>query len=251
MNETEHPLFPAKEDDDEPPLIGSISICRFDPVKGTSPFIPRRFSAEEIRDLSQIAELYGGGRYELIGRNTEGNRIVAKRVYEIAGESKPLVAPLPMPDAPPPVRASQQPAQPASPFAGLAPLLPVIVPVVLQYMQTAAADRMAQQQRMQEASQSSQQQMQAMMMAMMQQQQSSSQAFIQAMSSLPHKGSGSSEEFRAGIAFAENLIQGKLDAAAEAGGGETEAAEIMKTIGQAFEMLKLTGNGPPATGGGT
>lgn len=238
-SDLEHPLFPAKDENDDPPQVGKINIARFDPIKGTMPFVPRLFDASEIRDLSQIAELYGGGRYELIGRNAEGNRIVAKRVYEIAGDPKPLVAPLPVePRDTIPVPAHHTPASPASGF-NIATALPVVVPIVLQYLQNAAADRREQQA-----------QSQAMTMAMMQQQQASSQAFIQAMSNLNTRGSNSSEEFRAGIQFAENLIESKMAAAAEAGGGEADAAEIMKTIGQAFEMLKLTGGTPP-TGTGT
>jgi hypothetical protein len=238
MNDSEHPLFPAKDENDDPPQIGKISIARFDPVKGTSPFIPRLFSADEIRDLSQISELYGGGRYELVGRNAEGNRIVAKRVYDIAGPSKPLVAEVPPVESPP---IYHPPVAPA-PVQGInfATVLPVVVPIVLQYLQNAAADRREQQQAQQ-----------ANTLMMMQQQQASSQAFIQAMSNLNTRSSGSSEEFRAGIQFAENLIESKMAAAAVAGGGEADAAEIMKTIGQAFEMLKLTSGSPPVAGGGT
>ena len=229
----EHPLFPATSENADPPRVSKINIARFDPIKGTSPFIPRLFDAAEIRDLSQIAEMFGGGRYELVGRDE--HRIVARRSYEIAGESKPLVQEVPKPvhdTVPSP--ALPPPAQSGMGFGGFAAMLPIVVPIILQYLQNAAAERREQQT-----------QNQAMYMNMMQQQQASSQAFIQAMSNL-NKGSGSSEDFRAGIAWAENFIAGKMEAAAE-GGGETDAAEIMKTIGQAFEMMKLTG-GPPAAG---
>jgi hypothetical protein len=238
MDDLEHPLFPAKDENDDPPQIGKISIARFDPVKGTSPFIPRMFDAKEILDLSQISEMYGGGRYELVGRNAEGNRIVAKRVYDIAGPSKPLVAEVPPVETAPVYHPPAAPAQASQ--MNMATVLPIVVPIVLQYLQNAAADRREQQA-----------QSQAMTMAMMQQQQASSQAFIQAMSTLPQRsGGGSSEEFRAGIQFAENLIEAKMAAANEAGGGEADAGEIMKTIGQAFEMLKLTGGSSPPAGSG-
>jgi hypothetical protein len=237
----EHPLFPAKDENDDPPQVGKINIARFDPIKGTMPFVPRLFDASEIRDLSQIAELYGGGRYELIGRNAEGNRIVAKRVYEIAGDPKPLVAPLPVePRDTIPAPFHAPPVAPPAQGMSLATVLPILVPVVLQYMQNASAERRAQ-----EA------QNQANHLMMMQQQQASSQAFIQAMSNLNTRGNGSSQDFKDGIAFAENMIAAKLEEAEKSGGGEADAAEIMKTIGQAFEVLKLTGGSPPATGGGT
>lgn len=229
----EHPLFPAKDEGDDPPRITNMNISRFDPVKGNSPFIPRLFGADEIRDLSQIAEMYGGGRYELVGR--DGNRIVAKRVYDIAGDSKPLVASAPTPPAEPVQQVIQQAPQNQGGL-NLASVLPIVVPIVLQYLQNAAADRREQQA-----------QSQAMTMAMMQQQQASSQAFIQAMSTLPTRGGGNgSEDFKAGIAFAESIIEGKMAAAAEANGEDTAVKEIMTTVGQAFEMMKLTGNTPPA-----
>lgn len=89
----EHPLFPVEEGA-QPPNVKFIHVTRFE--KGGQVFAERVYKADELTDLSQIAQQYGGGQYELIGRSPAkknpdnmGN-ISARRRYRIAGKSLPI-----------------------------------------------------------------------------------------------------------------------------------------------------------------
>jgi hypothetical protein len=233
-----HPLFPAQDSESEPPEIGWISLCRWNSQRGQLEYIPRKFSAEEIQDLSQIYELFGGGRYELVGRNRAGNRIVAKRAYTVAGEPRPLTQETPVLDTKP--AFTPPPATPAAPGFNVSALLPILVPILLEYFKSSATERQA-----------AAQQMQTVFMTMLQQQQSSSQAFITAMSNLHTTqatvGSGSRADFMAGIEFAENMLAGKMEEIQKT--GVVDSGEIFKTIGQAFELLKVLPAGQASTVG--
>lgn len=78
-----HPLFPARSEDDEAPEVCSIHVTR--PGEGWHVF---PFKPEELTELSQIYERFGGGRYELIARNDR--HITDRRPYTLPGPSKPL-----------------------------------------------------------------------------------------------------------------------------------------------------------------
>lgn len=84
----DHPLFPPGDDDESPPDIGKITVCRKEGARNVT--IPRQFEPEELVSLEQIHESFGGGTYELFGRTLNGKRIAAKRVYELPGPSRPL-----------------------------------------------------------------------------------------------------------------------------------------------------------------
>lgn len=170
----DHPLFPAADDDPEPPDVETIHVTRFE--RGASPAVwcPRVFQADELPGLDAVHELFGGGSYELIARSTKSGRnvISARRRYLIPGASLPLAGdPTPAaPSVPTPVASA--------PTGGSIwmMLLPLIPPLLQAWM-------------------SSQKEHTAMLMAMMQNQQqttlamaqSSKQdanAFIQAMAKL-------------------------------------------------------------------
>jgi hypothetical protein len=241
----QHPLFPAKSDDEDAPQVTQISIARWNIAKGRNEYVPRMFAAEEIHDLSAISALFGGGQYELISRY--GNRITARRQYDIAGEPRPLVDEPPRPAPPLAAPALQQHAHSSSggPPGWVLGMLPMLLPIVLEYLKSAASERQAQQV-----------QTNQMMIGVMQTQQSSSQAFITALSNLHashggNGGGGGRADFMAGIEFMENLLNAKMEEA-KAGGGDDESQQIIKTIGQAFEGLKMLQGGggvPGGTGG--
>src|SRR3989304_3410075 len=118
-----HPLFPA-EDETDAPEVGAIHVTRHE--GGSQRWAPRRFAAEDLRELSDIAELFGGGCYELIARSRDGSRITARRRYTLPGPPPPPAQPPRDDRAPPP------PAPPAAaPLGGATDL----VPMMLQWMQ--------------------------------------------------------------------------------------------------------------------
>jgi hypothetical protein len=242
-----HPLFPARKEGDDPPEIEWIFVARFDHSTGRLLYVPRRFNADELTDLSQIAELWGGGRYELVGR--VANRITARQSWDVAGPSRPLFeqaaggasqAPLSEAIAPPANLARGGEPQPI-----WLTLLPTLLPLALEMVKSSAAER-----------QMLAQQSQQMMASVMATQQASSQAFIQAMSGLyqnQHRApSGGAEDFIKGIDFAENLLAEKMKALEEQGGGTDD---MMKTIGEIFGTLRQFGfpgtPGAPSTPGAT
>ena len=87
MKTNEHPLFPPTDEDDDPPEVEYIHVSRFE--NGRTPWCAHKFAPEELTELEEIADMFGGGMYELIAKN--GPRISAKRRYEIAGRQKPLI----------------------------------------------------------------------------------------------------------------------------------------------------------------
>jgi hypothetical protein len=89
----EHPLFPA-EGDDVPLPIAFINIYRYEPSGPVQ--VLRTFRADELTSLEQIANLYGGGMYEIVGRRPSkaddsqpGNKVRQQRV-RIPGDPLPL-----------------------------------------------------------------------------------------------------------------------------------------------------------------
>ncbi len=78
-----HPLFPAPDEDGDPPRVCSIHIQR------NGETYPAKFAPEQLTELEQIAAAWGGGRYTLIARDER--RITAQVTYQIPGKSKPFV----------------------------------------------------------------------------------------------------------------------------------------------------------------
>jgi len=134
----EHPLFPA-DGDSAPPEIAFIQINRYEasgPV-----LIARTFTAAELTSEAQIAEFYGGGLYELIGRRAGkqdpammGN-ISRKRRVRLPGVSAPLA-----PEAPAAAAAVATASDPA--LGGMSDNL--LVAMLQMNTQAAAAQAAAQ-----------------------------------------------------------------------------------------------------------
>jgi hypothetical protein len=92
MTTEAHPLF-LNENDEDPPEVGFIHIVRYDgPFSANRKIqVPKQFAAEELTDLEQIYELYGGGNYELIGRDYANQRITKRVRITLPGSPKPIV----------------------------------------------------------------------------------------------------------------------------------------------------------------
>jgi hypothetical protein len=82
-----HPLFPA-EGDEPPARVEHIHVTRWNPATARADFCLQRFAPDELTELSQIAERFGGGLYELIAY--AGGGISKRRKYSLPGKSLPL-----------------------------------------------------------------------------------------------------------------------------------------------------------------
>ena len=85
-----HPLFPIE--DGAPSWkreIGWIYVYRQEGSIQKS--APRPFGADELTSEEQIADLYGGGAYELVARDPDRARIVTRRRLTLDGRSRPMV----------------------------------------------------------------------------------------------------------------------------------------------------------------
>lgn len=85
----DHPLFPPPDDgqEHEPVDIAKIQVTRFE--GGMQKYAPQLFHANELLEMKDVHELFGGGAYELIGRAPKGH-IARKERFNIAGAPKPL-----------------------------------------------------------------------------------------------------------------------------------------------------------------
>lgn len=157
-----HPLFAPGDDEEEetePPDIQEIHIQRKENGKYVT--APRTFLAGELQSLNQIHSEFGGGEYQLIGRDSR--KIIRRRVIHILpGPHKPMF---------------EEEAQPAKP-AATAPTNPMaammggdggIMGLVMMMMQ-----------QMMQSQQAASQQQSQMMMAFIQTMASGNQAQIQA-----------------------------------------------------------------------
>jgi hypothetical protein len=105
-----HPLFYPEDgvthDGYEPEPILQIELTRRT-ARGAER-IPRVFDPTEIRSYQEIADMYGGGVYDLVARRPNGT-VYTRRLVNLAGNPKPLVAE----GVDPSSRAANTPAAPA------------------------------------------------------------------------------------------------------------------------------------------
>jgi hypothetical protein len=85
-----HPLFPRdpRVDAEYVAPIGHLRISRWH--RSTQKWSPRIFGADEVRTHEDIAELFGGGTYEIVALDDSGEVIVARRKFSLPGASLPL-----------------------------------------------------------------------------------------------------------------------------------------------------------------
>lgn len=247
-----HPLFTVDEDsdDDEIKTVTSIHIARKE--NGKLMFAPRMRRAEELTDLQQIQEEFGGGEFVLIGYNN--GRISARKTINLPGRPKPLYD-----------EGVEQTPAPANP-AQSAPVDPVVAMIGGGQGGLMGLIMMMMQQMMQQQAQAAQSQTQ-MFIAMMQgnQQQSSEEkaaarAELQAniereriasertmalmremMSARPSGDSG--ESFYKGVEFMRTFAtqQVEMARAAAQGDGNDGLGSILETLGQAFQAAQAVG----------
>lgn len=98
-----HPLFPGADGKDGPD-VHQINVTRQD-APGKATWYPETIPSENLASLADLFSAFGGGEYELIGRDAK--HIVARVRYSVAGPSKRLVpeAEPPPPQATPPAAA--------------------------------------------------------------------------------------------------------------------------------------------------
>lgn len=162
-----HPLFPLREGEerDDYPQIGWIHVTRYE--AGGQVWAPRLFTNAELTDQSDITQMFGGGRYELVARDPEKTSIVRREAYNLAGPARPLSVDTGA-GTPPPPTPHHAPA-PSGAGDGM-------VSVVLAMMQQNSAQQIA-------AQQASTQMFTAMMQAQGQQQAATTQMIVAALSS--------------------------------------------------------------------
>jgi hypothetical protein len=161
-----HPLFLPATEDDEAPEVTGILVSRM--TNGRYAFCRKKFSPEELTELSQLYEMFGGGDYELHARNS--SHVTARRKYLIDGKSRPLN---PEEDAPAAVPTIQPVPQAAAGSGNILQLVIALAPLILQWLQ------------MQSAAQAAAQQAQTqMLLAVVNKGDTNSQAHVQAMTSL-------------------------------------------------------------------
>jgi hypothetical protein len=215
-------LFAVEDgDDDDAPVVPDvrfINVTRWD--GGAKVTAPRLFRAEELADQGALFALYGGGRYELLGRDVTNSRIIAKRALNLPGPSKPMHddQPSAAPQAGAPdvadllkaMVAMQQPQQAAGfNWQAVVALAGALAPVLGQWLQTSATRDAEAQRRHHE-----------FMAALLQQQQGASDKLVATMGQLYSSGGaggGGEAQFRKGIEWATEFMAGKAEAAAGAG----------------------------------
>jgi hypothetical protein len=88
-----HPLFPLYEDERLPAEIAWINLVRYEDARGPVD-CPRTHPASELPDEATILQLYGGGIYEIRGRERApsggAGRIIKVRRVTLDGPSKPF-----------------------------------------------------------------------------------------------------------------------------------------------------------------
>lgn len=247
----QNPLFPPDDDDEDAPDIEQIHVTRFS-AEGQQ-WCGYLFGADELTELQQIQEMFGGGKYELVGRC--GGRIAARRRYSLDGRPRPLVYGLAPVHEPAP--APTQQAQPVQPMPqvpqGGTDMLGLILAMnqssqqmMMGVLQTVTTMATAMVSRDSESSRSTLEAMSGVQRQAMEQQSNFFTAIMAA------KNGGHMSTFREGLDLGKEI--------AAKGGGKSDDEddededEIGKTVGQVFEGLKVlgqvTGSGDaPAAGG--
>ena len=239
-----HPLFPARDEDEDPPIVLSFTIARREP-SGAMVTVPKRFTPEELSDEMQIAEWFGGGIYELTSRNHA--HITGKRGYQLAGVSKPLCWPPGSVQAVP-AHHDQPPAAPAvtvsAPRADATPtwvpMVGAVMPLVLQWLSG--------QQQMQQQSMNANQ---AMIQAMMAQSQNSNAQMMTLMANIAKPSvSPNGTDFKEGMNFMQEMLAGQIEATKQRQAEEGESDSIGKTLEQLMQGLTLAQEFSKMGGGG-
>lgn len=239
-----HPLFQPQDEDDEMPEVEFIHVTRFE--GSAYLWCPYRFGPEEIADLSDVFERFGGGKYELIARN--GGKLSAKRRYELPGKPRPLTGISEQTDAPTQSPPVAPPANFGDSQAG----------VIMQMMTLQSENNRLMMQMMMQSSQQTMTAMTSMTTAMLSRDGDASKTLIQALQANNERAiQGQSQVFQTMLeTIGKGASGGKSELAAFKEGleiGSTAEGDdgdsVVETLGQVAQGLgalnALTGNGPP------
>lgn len=221
-----HELFPP--DDDKPaPDVQKICVSRVEnghPVLWPYGYV----AAEELPDLQTLHAKCGGGRYELVARDDK--RIVARRTYTLAGESKPLDGSKPAPAA---MMAMPQAAPSGGP--GLMQMLPMLAPLVLGWLDLSAKRDAAQMQMfsamLNAKSSDANSHVQAMQSMYQANTQQMAQLFAQVAAGM--KGGSGEDNFLKAFEMAHEFLQGQRDSSGDGDDGE----DVVDKVGKTLEVL--------------
>lgn len=261
-----HPLFPQEAEDKDEPFVAFIQVTRFD--QGGQMWCDRLFTAEELSDLSQIRDLYGGGHYELIARSPavrdirKPGNITARRRYKIPGRSLPLGTNTTQDEDAGHAVAAPVTAVGSGGAMGDSGLLIAI----LQMNQTAQANAQQQAQQQAQAQAEQSRQFMAMLMQfiaagktdssamtqmMMQMSQSQQTSMMQMVTAMMANRGGGPEEMQKYAELLKTLGMGRQDEKEEdsssIGKMLEDAADTVQGLAQVLPMLKQVA--PPANAG--
>jgi hypothetical protein len=229
-----HPLFPERDGDLAPPEICTIHVSRYE--RGRMRFAPMKFGPGDLNDLTDIYEIFGGGVYELIAKDSR-NRISRKERVEIAGPSRPLV----------PTDDESQTGIPA-------PAMPETSGArVTDYTRAGMSEPMLalmvqMMQQMHESNVNQQQANTQILVALLNRGQDSSKDYVQAMGSLQGQfmqalanaqggGGGGVDAFLKGVEMAADIRAGAAEAA---GGDDSTIRDIIQGVQMALQMQQTT-----------
>lgn len=215
-----HPLFPIEHDDDEPAEVGWIHVTRFD--GGGQKWAPRLFGASELDSLETLSELYGGGSYELIARGNDRRTITGRRRYQLPGRALPL---------------DGGPAEERAPVATVVAPQGTSDALLIAMMQMMAQQQQGQTQLMvamlTKSDQSSKEHVQSMTALHDRFAQSQAMLFgkmLETQSGAGGGGNGGMDGFMKGIEFAQEMVQGQAEAAAEKDESGSDLKELLEGV---------------------
>src|ERR1700749_372424 len=252
-----HPLFPPDENDDEdsePPDIQEVAIQRKENGKYVT--APRSFLLQDLPNVSAIFAEFGGGEYQLIGRDSR--HVIRRRVLlQLPGPPKPMFDEGPQPEK----KVNTQALDPMQAMMGgqQGGMLGLIMMMMQQMMQSyAEASRQSMQMMMafmQTMSTGNAAQIQAAQDAMNRQAErdrADKQAQIELITRLTEargNSSGSEETFFKGVEFMRQFSTQQIEMAKASakGGGDFDLESILESVAQAlqgFSALKeMSGEG--------
>lgn len=207
---TPHPLFPLEADDDEPIDVGWIHVTRHE--AGGQRWAPRLFAAHELTDLGELAELYGGGAFELIARDGAKRTITGRRRYALPGRPKPLA---------PEDDTGGVPPQPAAPAPATGANEAILLAVLQMMQQQSAQQTQLVIALLTKADQGAKEHMQSMTALHDRFAQSQAQLMVTLLEAAKSGGGegGGIETFLKGLEFAQELRAGIAEGQAEDDGG--------------------------------
>ncbi len=244
-----HPLFPPSDDDDsdeEAPDIQEIIVQRKENAKWVT--APRTFLSGELVGLAQLHSEFGGGEYQLLGRDSL-KRIRRRVFYTLPGAYKPMFDEGPSPEP-------SKPAQAINPMmammgGGDGGIMGLVMMMMQQMMQSQQAASQQQSQMMMAfittMSTGNQAQIQAAQEAMNRQADRDARDKESQMTMLiklteAGKGGGGSNDFFKGVEFMKQFSTSQIEAtlAKVKGGGDDgglNLESILETLGQAFQAF--------------